>query len=464
MSLKIALLLTIFHFSTFKESVIANVESKIENPQQIDTQTVIENNSSDQKIKSPPFDRNLKDFSDEKTANGFSEVLSPLSVISNSQNEPRIRGLSADGNPIWKDSYHESSTDYFQFVLLNFDRHRNRLDAAKKFLFKWMKIDYSYEDFSLTELAIQSRHARNRFFCNYSNSQTGIKKLYYFDFDFSDGTSDRNRVSGLKTVDYVQNEGSQSEYLRSYDFTLAEDCRTISQAEHDPEEIDCVPFMTNENFVIPHVYEVNMVYKNGDKEYKSSGRFFVRSKIIGPEVSPLKPTPVKLPPVPKLVELIRKRIIKAPFFTKKKAVLDSLKSKKIKDRIEQLTEQISEWENENKARLRNAENEYLMNLQKSLKQHRKQQLKDDKNFEQTYDIMRRAVSHINGYNIRMAIRIATREIENRQIMRAYRAKTRYYQREKALVGLMEKLDHMRYLADKHLDDNFNHYFSPEYFK
>ena len=82
---------------------------------------------------------------------------------------------------------------------------------------------------------------------------------------------------------------------------------------------------------------------------------------------------VKLPPVPKLVEMIRKRIISAPFFTKKKAVLDSLNTKEVQKRIEQLTQQISEWEDENKAKLRNAENEYLMNLQKSLKQQLQQE-------------------------------------------------------------------------------------------
>ena len=129
-----------------------------------------------------------------------------------------------------------------------------------------------------------------------------------------------------------------------------------------------------------------------------------------------------------------------------------------------MTGQISDWENQNMDRLRDAEKKYLTNLQKSLNKHRKQQEKDNTNFERTYDIMRRAVSHVNGYNIRMAIKRATKQIEDRQIMRAYRAKTLYHQREIKLIKLMEKLDHMRYLADKHLDDNFNHYYSPEYFK
>ena len=426
---------------------------------------IIENDLPEFKVKETPKERELKDKNEEYSdTTDLSEVLSPISVSSKLNHSAANRELAGDGNPIWKPEFHSSTVDYFQIVIYDFDLSRNKMNEAKSFLTKWMNIDQATERLRIRELAIKNRKAKNRYTVSYSNSSTGISKDYYFDFDFSDGKADRNTIGRVRTVDYVYNQDSSENYLKSYHFTLEEDCRTIQQASHDPPEIKCIPHLTKENYVIPHVYDVEMIYKTGKKNKKVNRRFFVRSKIIGPDSSPLKPNPVELPKAKEIVDLIRTRIKSTPFFASKNKVLKELESPEIEERIDELTHDIADWENENRDKLRGAEESYIKNLGRILSKNRKQQKRDDRNFEKTYDVMRKSVSHINGYNVRMAIRKTVKMVEDRQVIRAYRAKTRYYQREMALIELIEKLDHMRYLADKHLDENFDHYYSPEYFK
>ena len=194
------------------------------------------------------------------------------------------------------------------------------------------------------------------------------------------------------------------------------------------------------------------------------GRFFVRSRVIGPEVTPLRPNRVVLPRSRDIVSLIRQRVQAMPFFENRETVLEQLREPEIGQRIDGYTSQLAEWELLNRQRLRSAENSYHSNLRAELRRDRVNKQNDNRNFENTYAIMRRAAAEVNAFNIRGTIRRTARRLEDRQTLRAHRKKVSYFQREIALIELMERLDHMRYLADKHLDDNFDHYYSPEYFK
>lgn len=410
-------------------------------------------------------ERNLRDtFRESLDTTDISEVLSPINSIFGSTSKSRDRSLQSDGNPVFDGTFHDGNVNYFQIVLADFNSNMERLHEANAFIREWMLINPDTETLSVQHLNIENTAVMNRYVATYVNTQKDINKLYYIDVDFSDGKSDRSRVSRIRTVDYIHNLGSSDSYLRNYEFTLEEDCRTIQQAQHNPQEIQCQPFLTADHFVVPHVYNVVMTYRQHRKRIRRRGRFFVRSRVVGPDTAPLIPAPVTLPTSRDIIHMIRDRVRSTPFFQNKEIVLEELSEPEMVQRITGYTNQIAQWENLNRQRLRTAENTYHVNLRRELRRDRVNKQNDNRNFENTFAIMRRAANLVNAFNIRGVIRRTARRLEDRQTIWAQREKSRYYQREIALVGLMEKLDHMRYLADKHLDDNFDHYYSPEYFK
>lgn len=410
-----------------------------------------------------PIERNLKDSGkgtvDTTDLKGMSAPLVPAMFLAKRKGGRRLQ----DGNPVFSRAFHDQPVNYFQMVLFDYNPNMNRIDAAREFIVNWMQIEPAKETLTFEQVTIKKRTVNNRYAARYRDSERHIDKLYYFDFDYSDGRSDRNRIRGVRTVDYLHNEGSNVNYLRIYEYTLEEDCRAIQEARHNPSEIECTPLVTRDNFVIPHVYNVLMRYRYGRRQITRRGRFFVRSRVIGPQASPLRPEPVNLPTPTQIIRMIVDRVRTTPFFGSKRIVLEQLRTPGMRSRISHYTRQIAAWEEANKRRLARAEQLYHRNLERTLKQDRRNKLRDDTNFDRTYNIMRRAASRINAFNIRNAIRRTARRLEDRQTVRAFRARARYVRRETALMELMEKLDHMRYLADKHLDDNFDHYYSPEYF-
>jgi hypothetical protein len=390
------------------------------------------------------------------------EATSSPTLTSGSVQEHPGRALQ-DGNPIFKTDFHHSKIDYFQLVFHDYDANKPRLGEVRRLVSTWMRIDPQKETLTVQQLRVRKRQVNNRFVVTYTNLGTNISKLYYIDVDFSDGRTDRTRVGRVETIDYLHNQNSNNDYLSMYGMTLEEDCRTIQQARHNPQEIQCNPFVTKDGFVIPHVYQVTMRFRFRGRVVKRTGRFFVRSKIIGPEASPLRPDPVNLPSTASIIKMITARIRAIPFFENKNLILSQLRQHIMAQRIEAFSNQIARWELRNRSRLRRIERRYHQNLVRAIKTDRLNKRRDNTNFDRTYGVMRRAANRVNAFNIRSVIRRTARRLEDRQIIRAHRAKTRYYQREIQLMELMEKLDHMRYLADKHLDDNFDHYYAAEYF-
>lgn len=410
----------------------------------------------------PPAERQLRDtFKETLETQDVSEV----TQSSASLDETGGRGGRSlqDGNPAFQESIHESKNNYFQLVMHTYDRNRALLPQVQRFVAGWMRIEAENETLRVAQLRMRNRLVNNRFVATYTNLRSGVSKIYYLDIDFSDGRSDRSRVPRVQTIDYLHAQNSNLDYLSMYDMTLEEDCRTIQQARHNPQEIQCNPWITRDGFVIPHVYRVVMRFRLGHRIVRRVGTFFVRSRIIGPEASPLTPTPINLPTTANVVRMITERVRAIPMFENKNLILDQLRQRNISNRIETFTSRIGNWEMRNRARLRRLEVRYQANLVRALRTDRNNKQRDNLNFDRTYGLMRRAAARVNAFNIRSAIRRTTRRLEDRQTIRAHRAKVRYYQREIALMQLMERLDHMRYLADKHLDDNFDHYYSAEYF-
>lgn len=421
--------------------------------------------NSDAELALPdvPVERNLKDsYVDTVDLNEISAAASQTSLAVDDQGH-HARRLQ-DGNPIFKSEYHHQPIDYFQIVLYEFDRNVDRLSQVRRFLLNWMKIDPARESMTVTRYQLSHHSINNRYQVTYANSGMGVSKVYYIDVDFTDGRSDRSRVPRVRTIDYLHSSNSNNNYLKLFQYTVEEDCRAIREAQHNPAEATCRMYRTNDNFVVPHVYDVQMRYVRGSRTVLRRGRFFVRSRIIGPESSPLTPEPVDLPTPPEIIRMVTDRVRRTPFFESKSLVLRQLAHRTMVDRISVYTNQIARWEMQNKDRMRNAEQNYHVNLRRALVNDRRNKRRDNMNFDRTYSIMRRSASRINAFNIRSIIRRTARRLEDLQTIRAHRAKARYYQREMALMDLMERLDHMRYLADRHLDENFDHYYSPEYFK
>lgn len=410
-----------------------------------------------------PQERQLKDsFKDTLETSDIIDVSSQTTQLDNTGGSRPGRSLQ-DGNPVFKPEFHHTKIDYFQLTMHEINRNRARIGEVTRFVSSWMNIKGSEETLKLAQLRVKKRLVNNRFIATYTNLETQQTKIYYLDVDFSDGKTDRSRVGRIQTIDYLHNEGSNKDYLSMYGMTLEEDCRTIQQARHNPQEIQCNPWVTRDGFVIPHVYQVTMRFRFRGKVVKRKGRFFVRSKIIGPETSPLRPSPVNLPSTKSIIKMINERIKSIPFFENKNLILSQLKQHAMRERIESFSNQIAGWELKNRSRLRRIEGRYHANLSRALRVDRANKRRDNTNFDRTYGVMRRAANRVNAFNIRSVIRRTARRLEDRQVVRAHRAKARYYQREIALMDLMEKLDHMRYLADKHLDDNFDHYYAAEYF-
>lgn len=416
-------------------------------------------------IQTSPIERNLKDsFKEAIDTDDLTEVMSPITIDSETGKHQPIRKLNFDGNPVFASSMHQQNINYFQLTIHDYDRNIERITAATNFIHAWMGITEENEECVVSPLRIRNVPANNRFSVRYRNNDSGSEKQYFIDIDFTDGFSDRRRVRNARIVDYMRNDGSSNDYLRDYEFTLEEDCHTIQQARHNPQEIECRPFLTRDRFVIPHVYNVIMRFVTNGRQIRRTGRFFVRAKIIGPESAPLTPARVVLPSNRRIIDMVRNRVNTSPFFETRGVVLHQLRQPDMALRVEHYTEEILEWENRNRNRMRQAETTYHQNLRRELRTDRRNKQNDEINFETTYALMRRAANMVNAFNIRSTIRRTVRRLEDRQSIRAHRAKMRYYQREIALMNLIERLDHMRYLTDKHLDENFDHYYSPEYFK
>lgn len=98
---------------------------------------------------------------------------------------------------------------------------------------------------------------------------------------------------------------------------------------------------------------------------------------------------------------------------------------------------------------------YFANLRKQLADDLTSKMTDDNNFEKTYEHMQRLTSQINAFNIKTATHRAMLDLEFRQDYRVHKAKVQYFKRERSLTELMDKLDQIRYLADKKLDEEFN---------
>ena len=145
-------------------------------------------------------------------------------------------------------------------------------------------------------------------------------------------------------------------------------------------------------------------------------------------------------------------------------VLEELKKPTFQSKIKDYEKKIIDFQQNNHERLKNAQKIYQENLRVALANVGLSRKKDSQDFEATYEIMLQKTDEINAFNIRTAIRRAISDLENEQVVHVHRAKVRHFKREAVLTDLLDRMDYMRYLADKHLDDNFEHYNTAEYFK
>ena len=125
--------------------------------------------------------------------------------------------------------------------------------------------------------------------------------------------------------------------------------------------------------------------------------------------------------------------------------------------------EILAYQKQNLDKFENAQKQYQANLKVALAKVAASREKDNKAFEITYDIMTDKTDEINAFNIKMTTKRALSDLTGEQQYQIYRAQVRGYKRESILVKLLDKIDEMRFEADKHLDDNFELYHTSTYF-
>lgn len=359
--------------------------------------------------------------------------------------------IATSGNPLFKPETHETSNDYFQ-LFLPLPSQADRLPQVAKFLHNWMGLRPE-ESLDVKYLGIGDAKAKNRFLAAYRNSLTQRRKDYYIDVDFSDG---RNRIpQRVRPRQLKITLGPSDElYNKQYKVTLERSCEEIQRQLDSPASLECKPFLTAKEYVASNAFDITFKERQGDRE-------LTRHKVISLAVEEdrsqeqAQDRELRKREDTSILGLVKKRIRKIPFFKHKMVVLKSLESPEIMQRIRVFQNEIGNFQVANKWKMQESEKLYFDNLRQQLGDDLRNKLTDDGNFERTYELMERLTEQINAFNIKAATDQALQELEFRQELRAHKARVHYFKRERQLTKLLERLDTIRYLADKKLDEEFN---------
>lgn len=441
------------------------LEAKLEdNPPQFEIKTdtgAIESQTTIDQLEqeTPGQERNL---SDEEAAKSRS-LADPPSTVKLSEHsiyDPSKVNVTPVGYE--KTSKSGGSVNYLHVAIDN-QSGGSKTNIVTGYLKKYLKVT-SKESLSVEQMKVADKIVQNRFKVLRINRSTQQSRDYVVDVDFSDGNNDKSIYTNAKMVSMTSN-GSDKFYLNDYEYTLQKDCEVIRSELRDPISIECIPFVNNMNYVVPQVYTVKYSFMKGGKEIKKRSMVVVSYSNVSKSMEPPTPRPSgKIPNVKSIIDLIQARIKSIPYFKNKVKVLNEIKKPVFAGKVKDYEKQILDFQKKNRIRLQKAQKIYQDNLRVALGKVGVSRRNDAQDFEATYEIMLQKTDEINAFNIRTAIKRAISDLENEQVYQVYRAKVRHFKRETALTDLLDRMDYMRYLADKHLDDNFEHYHTAEYFK